>query len=190
MAKDFQSSHRTIKRMLNIDLNKKCYRKIIVQSLKEDQKSITKTCCQWIRKNIDRTELERLMFTDEKLFTKNGYFNPKNDVISVDDRSVANELGGLHSMEKYPVCHGSSGCNMYGLTRPYFLLKGERLNGQSYHDQLLPFYKVEDERLFGHKNWAFQKDGASSHTTDKVQKWCRKNFKFFIPKDMLATEFI
>ena len=32
------------------------------------------------------------------------YFNPKNDVIWADDRSDANELGGLHSIEKYPVC--------------------------------------------------------------------------------------
>ena len=68
MAKDFKSSHRTIKRILNIDLNKKCYRKITVQSLKEDQKPIRKTCCQWIRKNIDRSKLEKMMFADEKTF--------------------------------------------------------------------------------------------------------------------------
>ena len=47
------------------------------------------------------------------------------------------------------------GATWYGLTRPYFFLKGERLNGQSYRDQLLPFFKVEGERLFGHKNWSF-----------------------------------
>ena len=58
MTKDFKSSHRTIKRIFNIDLNKKCYRKITAQSLKEDQEPIRKTCCQWIRKNIDRTNLE------------------------------------------------------------------------------------------------------------------------------------
>jgi transposase len=39
MAKDFESNYRTIKRILNIDLNKKCYRKINVQYLKEDQKT-------------------------------------------------------------------------------------------------------------------------------------------------------
>ena len=87
-------------------------------------------------------------------------------------------------MEKYAVyVMVAVGATWYGLTRPYFFLKGERLNGESYHDQLLPFYKVEDEGLFDHKNWDFQQDRASSHTTDKVQKWCRKNFKFFIPKE-------
>ena len=98
----------------------------------------------------------------KKLFIKNDYFNPKNDVIWVDDRSVANELSGLHSVEKYPVyVMVAVGATWYELTSSYFFLKGERLNGQSYHDQLLPFYKVEGERLFGPKNWGFQQDGLA-----------------------------
>ncbi|CAF1221231.1 unnamed protein product [Didymodactylos carnosus] len=181
MVKDFQTSYPTIKRILNIDLNKKCYRKTTVQHLKDDQKPIRKTCCQWIRKNINRNKLERMMFTDEKIFTKNGYLNPKNDVIWADDRSDANERGGLHSIQKYPVCvMVAVGVTWYGLTRPYFC---ERLNGQTYRDQLLPFYKEEGDRLFGHKNWSFQQGEASSHKDNKAQKWCKNNFKFFIPKE-------
>ena len=106
MAEDFKSSHRTIKRILNIDLNKDCYRKITVRSLKEDQKPIRKICYQWIRKSIDRSKLERMMFTDKKIFIKNDHFNSKYDVIWADDRSNANEPGGLHPTEKYPMCHG------------------------------------------------------------------------------------
>jgi transposase len=184
MAKDFTTSYGTIKRILNIDLNKKCYRKITVQHLKDNQIPIRKSCCQWIRKNISRYKLERMMFTDEKIFTKNGHFNPKNDVVWADDRSDANERGGLHPTEKYPVCiMVAVGATWYGLTRPYFFLNGERLNGQAYRDQLLPFYKEEGDRLFGHQNWGFQQDGASSHTDNKAQKWCKNNFKFFISKE-------
>ena len=156
MTKDFKSSHRTINQILNVDLNKKCYRKITVQSLKEDQKPIRKTCYQRIRKNNDRSKLERMMFTDEKIFSKNGYFSPKNDIMWADDRSDANEHGELHSMEKYSVCvMVAVDATWYGLMHPYFFLKYERLNGQSYHNQLLPFYKEEGERLSGHKNWCF-----------------------------------
>ena len=32
--------------------------------------------------NIDCSKLERMMFTDEKIFTKNGYFNPKKMMLS------------------------------------------------------------------------------------------------------------
>ena len=77
IAKDFGSNRQTIKRILNLDLNKTCYRKISVQGLKEDQKAARKSWCQWTRKNIDRSKAERLMFTDEKIFTRNGFFESK-----------------------------------------------------------------------------------------------------------------
>ena len=38
MAKDLKNSAQTIKRVLNIDLKKKCYRKITGEKLKEDKK--------------------------------------------------------------------------------------------------------------------------------------------------------
>jgi hypothetical protein len=124
MAKDFNSSVQTIKRVFNLDLHKKCYRKISVQKLKDEQKPIRKTCCQWLRKNVNYGKLKRLMFTDEKIFTRNGYFNPKNDVVWADDRSDANERGGLHSTEKYPVSiMVGLGVTWNGPTRPFFFKK-------------------------------------------------------------------
>ena len=121
MTKDSISNIQTIKRVLNIDLKKKCYRKITDQKLKVDQKPIRKTCCQWIRKNINHNKLKIMMFTDEKTFTKNGYFNPKNDVVWADDRSDATERGGLYSKEKYPVpIMVALGATWCGLTCPDF----------------------------------------------------------------------
>ena len=130
IAKDFGSNRQTIKRILNLDLNKTCYRKISVQGLKEDQKAARKSWCQWIRKNIHRSKVERLMLTDEKIFTRNGFLNPKNDVVWADDRSDANEGGGLHLMEKYPISIMIAlDITWCGFTLPYFFQKGERLNG-------------------------------------------------------------
>ena len=51
---------------------------------------------------------------------------------------------------------------------------------------MLPFYQKEGNELFENKNWWFQQDGTISHTTQKAQQWCKKNFKFFIPKDRWA----
>ena len=67
-AKEFRSNSQTIKRKSSLELHKKCYRKITVQDLKGDQKPTQKICCQWIRKNLDRSKVERLMFTNEKFF--------------------------------------------------------------------------------------------------------------------------
>ncbi|CAF1097776.1 unnamed protein product [Rotaria magnacalcarata] len=128
------------------------------------------------------------MFTDEKIFTRNGYFNRKNDVVWANNRNDANENGGIHEREKYPVSIiVALGATWNGITVPFFFQMGERLNGKTYLDELLPFYKMEGDRLFGHQNWRFQQDGASCHTGKSVQKWCKKNFKFFISKDKGPT---
>ena len=133
MAKDFGSNRQTIKRILNLDLLKKCYEKISVHDLKEDQKPAKKICCQWIRKNIDRSRVERLMFTNEKIFTSNGFLNLKNDVAWTNDRSHANERDGLHLMKKYPISIMIAlSVTWSGFTRACLFQKGERLSGQTY----------------------------------------------------------
>ena len=94
------------------------------------------------------------MFTNEKIFTSNGFWNPKNDVAWTNDGSHANERDGLHLMKKYPISIMIAlGVTCSGFTRPCFLQKGERLTGQIYYDRLLPFYKRKGDCLFGHKNW-------------------------------------
>ena len=184
MAQDFKSNTRTIKRVLNLDLHKRCYRKINVQSLKEEQKPIRKTCCQWIRKHISSSKVKTMMFTDEKIFTKNDFFNPRNDVVWAGSRSDANDRDGLHQNTKYPVSiMVVLGVTWNGVTRPYFFAKGERLNGKTYCEYLLPFYKKEGDSLFGHSNWGFPQDGASSHSDWRAQEWCSNNFGFFIPNE-------
>ena len=171
MAQDFKSNTRTIKRALNEDLNKKCYKKIRVQRLKKEQKQKRKSCCAWIRKNITRKKLEKMMFTDEIFFTKNGYFNTKNDVIWANSRIEANKAGGRHEKEKFPVSiMVALGATWNGLTVPYFFEKGERLNSNTYTEKLLPFYEKQGNPLFKNKDWSFQQDGASSHTGSKAQK--------------------
>ena len=81
MAHDFKSTFGTIRRVLAEDLGKKCNRKINAKNLKQNQKPIRKPCCTWIRKNINTNKFKNLMLTDEKIFTKQGYFNPHNDVV-------------------------------------------------------------------------------------------------------------
>ena len=71
-----------------------------------------------------------MMCIEEKIFTKNGYFKPNNDVVWANDQCDANERGVLHSMKKYSVfIMAGLGVTWYGLTRSYFFQKGEHLNG-------------------------------------------------------------
>ena len=53
-------------------------------------------------KNINRNQVANMMFTDERIFTRNGYFNLKNNVVWEESRTDVNESGGTHEREKYP----------------------------------------------------------------------------------------
>ena len=46
----------------------------------------------------------------------------------------------------------------------------------------MPFAKREGKKLFGNRKWLFQQDGASSHTSNEAQNWCRKNLPEFLEK--------
>ena len=159
MAHDFKSNTRTIKRILNEDLNKKSYKTIRVQRFKNDQKQQRKSCCVWIRKNITRKKLEKMMFTDEIFFTKNRFFHSKNNVIRANCRIEANKAGGHHENKKILVAiMVALGATWNGFTAPYFFEKGERFNSNTYIEKLLPFYKKQGNRIFKNQYWSFQQD--------------------------------
>ena len=62
-----------------------------------------------------------MMFTDEKYFTRNGFFNPKNDIVWTESISDTNELGRTFELEKYPInVMVAIGATWEGLTKPYF----------------------------------------------------------------------
>lgn len=183
MAADFNSNRRTIRRILEEDLKMKCYRKVNVQKLDDYHQLHRKTCCTWTRKNFRREDIEKIMFTDEKIFNRCGHLNIKNDVVWAADRLEANKNKGIHAEEKYPATvMVVLGATWNGLSAPYFFEKNERLNGQMYYEKVLPFYQGEGNRLFGHRKWCLQQDGASAHTDIRSQEWCRNNLFSFIPK--------
>ena len=125
------------------------------------------------------------MLTDEKIFTKNGYFNPKSDVVWADDRSDATERAGLYSKEKYPVSiMVALGMTWYGLTRPDFFFNKDSIS-------MVKLIMTSCYRFIKRKvmNCSDTKIGGSNRMAvaviliKRVHQWCRKNFKFFIPKD-------
>ena len=50
-------------------------------------------------------------------------------------------------------------------------------------NRILPFTKRQGRTLFNGKKWVFQQDGASSHTSNRAQNWCRNNFDSFLDKN-------
>lgn len=37
--------------------------------------------------------------------------------------------------------------------------------------------------MFDHENWVYQQDGATRHTSNRSQSWCKNNLKYFLRKE-------
>ena len=80
IANDIIPPSTTIRSTLS-DLRKNPYRKIEVQKLTEKHEIKRKKCRLWMRKKINLSCIKNLMFTDKKIFKRNGYFHPKIDIV-------------------------------------------------------------------------------------------------------------
>ena len=183
ISKQIRISERTLHRMKN-KLGLKAYIKQRTPALTNDQKKNRKRIAMWWRKtNADGMGKYDFMWSDEKLFTVNGGLNKNNDRVYALSREEANELGGLHYEKKFPLsimvwC----GLTKYGMCI-YFVKKGDTIDAKYYTRKILKFAKANGKKFFSNDNWVFQQDGASCHTADLSQNWCKRNLKYFIPKD-------
>lgn len=121
MAADFKTSPNSVKRSIR-DQGFKAYKRIPVQKLKPDHVPQRKQCCTWIRKHLRLAHVQNMMFSDEKVFTSNGYYNPKNDVVYAESRADANEAGAIFEFEKYPIKQlVALGANWNGLSHTFLM---------------------------------------------------------------------
>jgi len=163
LAKENGCSRTTIHKILYDDLGVKPYKRIRCQALTEKQKLKRKQFCCWIRKNVSGDLLEKIMFSDEKIFDEDGQINYKNDIIYAESREEANEIGGLREEQKYPMsvmvwC----GITWNGVTHVVVLPPKTSFNEHFYTEKVLPVIKRDGLRLIG-EDFMFQQDGAKPH---------------------------
>ena len=65
-----------------------------------------------------------------------------------------------------------------------FIKQGMKLYTNVYVEDILIPASQAMQKHFGNKNFTFQQDSAPSHTSRKMQAWCRGNFPNFWSKEM------
>lgn len=74
------------------------------------------------------------------------------------------------------------GLTINGATRVHFVEPGDKIDQIYYRNRIMRHAKREGNRLFGHRDWVYQQDGAPSHTANKTQAWCATNLELYLPK--------
>ena len=138
-----------------------------------------------VKKLVDGTQ-PQVLWTDEKLFTVQAVHNHQNDRIWLPDiNMVPVERHSSFRRQKPASVMVWVGATSKGLKTPLiFIEEGVKINQTVYRrmleEKVLPWV----QEVVGKQGVTLQQDGATSHTANSVQAWCRCNFKGFWEKEL------
>ncbi len=125
---------------------------------------------------------ERMVFSDEKIFTVEQHLNSQNDRIWSSDISSSISAGRRVTRSQKPASLMVwAAVSANGKTPLFFVDSSVKVNKEVYREQilegiLLPWFK----RQFGNQQWVFQQDSAPAHKAKSTQAWCAENLPAFI----------
>ena len=138
-----------------------------------------------VKKLVDGTQ-PQVLWTDKKLFTVQAVHNHQNDRIWLPDiNMVPVERRSSFRRQKPASVMVWAGATSKGLKTPLiFIEEGVKINQTVYRrmleEKVLPWV----QEVVGEQGVTLQQDGATSHTANSVQAWCRCNFKGFWEKEL------
>ena len=167
---------------MRTDLGLRPYKKRIVPLMTDAPKLQRKKFANWVRTNFKKENTLKILFSDEKLFDIDGVHDAQNDRIWAVDRGEADKSGGRKQKRKFPqkVMVWLGVCSK-GVTSLVILDKGTT-DHEKYIREVLPVAIKYGNKMFG-DDWTYQQDGATPHTHELTQQWCKNNFPSFIDKD-------
>lgn len=179
IARETGISDTSVRRIAKEDLKLKPYKLQKVQLLTDDNKRVRLDRCKQLLRRHVPLNWERIVFSDEKLFTVEQAHNHQND------RSWCREAPGTSAIVERRQNPKSvmvwAGICASGKTPLIFVDEGVKINQEVYRRdileaRLLPWANAH----FGQQHWTFQQDSAPAHKAKTTQEWCRVHFPDFI----------
>lgn len=183
MASQLGISQRSAFRIVSEDLGLKAYKKRKQHGLTLDQKAKRLDRSEILLREHGRTDLEHLVFSDEKLFGVQESFNPENTrIYSLAIEDIPEHKRTVQRFQKESKVMVWGAISKKGKFPLFFVEKGVKINAKYYKEQVLePFLKVHGNRMYSNQHWTFQQDSAPAHKAKVTQDWCEDNLPDFIP---------
>lgn len=180
IAKKIGISKASMSRMVRKKLKSRSYRishgPLLTDTHKQSRLEKAQRMLEFVNTNPDR--INRVLFTDEKIFPIGRYFNRQNQrqILSrITKHRRWKTIGHTAFPKSVMVWAGVSGM---GKTKLAFLDRGVRINSAIYQSKILKKRaKLDSQKIFGHKKWWFQQDWAPAHGSGSTLAYCNDVFK-------------
>lgn len=185
MAKEHQTSPKSMQRLCRNDLGVYPYKLQKCQLLSEATKQKRLDRSKKLLKRHNDGTLDNIIFSDEKLFTVEAAFNHQNDrVLSKGVQEIPKGVRKIKKTQKPASLMVWAAVSSKGRSPLIFVPNGVKINKEVYINQILEGGLIPwTDELYPDGDWTFQQDGATSHTANLSQQWCRTNCPRFLAKE-------
>ena len=164
MAHETGISRRSVQLIAKRKLNLHPYKFRKQQKLTDDNKQIRLDRCRELLKRAGTLNWERILFSDEKLFSVERSYNSQNDRIWCAS-SPGNSSIVQHRQNPKSIMVWARICAT-GKTPLLFIDSGVKMNKEIYRKEIFEGLVLPwSHQHFGNQFWTFQQDSAPSHRT-------------------------
>ena len=133
----------------------------------------------------DSTQAGEIIFSDEKMLTVRVKLNSQNDrILAKSADSIPTSVKSVFRRQKpasvmvwAAICDSSK-------SRLIFVKEGAKINANTHIDDILTPAQAQMKKHFKDRPFTFQQDDAPSHTANKTQDWCERQFYSFWKKKL------
>ena len=179
-------SRSSVQRIVQKDLRLPVFKRLHLQKLNVNhQQQRVEKCTQLLNRFPDENSIQRVWFTDEKVFTVEAPINSQNDRVygrqpGMRKRNLSpNRLIASRNHFSRSIMV-SVGISMMGKTRLAVVQAGVKCNSTFYCDELLANQLFPDIRAICGNNWILQQDGAPAHRSRQTVAFLTRHAPNFI----------
>ena len=185
MAHDMNVSEKTIRNIVKTDLKMLSFKMQTRQHLTDLQKEKRLAWAKILLNKLKTgTDMSKIIFSDEKLFTVEAIYNQQNDrVLAKSSADIPDSTRSVFRRQKPSVMVWAAISKTWK-SPIIFVPQGAKVNTNAYIKTILTSALQAAKKHFKDKPFIFQQDAAPSHTSKKTQKWCQDHFPGFWSKEV------
>ena len=181
MAKDLGVNRESLRNLVHNDLGLKSLKRRTVHHLTPALRRKQLERCKGLLRRLAPRDIEKIMFSDGKLFTVKEAKNTQNDrILATTSNAIPEQLKYIDRVQKPLSIMVWGGMTANSRTNLIFLPNGVKINSETYKTLILETeIKDAGSRIFKNQEWIFQQNSAQAHASNVTQSWFKgQNIKF------------